>query len=195
MAIGKTPQNQLDALPLQDADAAAAGGILSIVGGAVNRFWDPATLGINGVNMTLFSATKWALVTPYLDVRGCSRFVIALRASISAGATLAMNVNTSWQYRQGPGDSPAVTQAGTINDLVNGITNNSGSMVFPATAGASTFTILNTVGPEGGAGTPGCFEYVIGTDVRFILNTSTNEPGGVGKNGLTAWTCYIWGYQ
>jgi len=188
MAIGKTPQNQLDALPLQDADTAAAGGVLSIVGGSINRFWDPNTLQINGINTTTFSATKVALVTPYLDLRGCTKFVFALRRTVAGAAGAVPSGILTFQYRLGASDTPAVTQTGSIDDSMNGIINNTSGVIFPATAGAETDTRILTFDEFQNSGVGGAVSLSIGSDVRLIFSFSTNPV-----NVINFFTAYLWG--
>jgi hypothetical protein len=75
--IGATPQNQLDALPIQTATQAAAPDQLVVVGSTLTKYFGPTTLGINGVNFGADpdDAGGSMLLSNYIDLTGCSSFV------------------------------------------------------------------------------------------------------------------------
>src|SRR5260221_5777135 len=152
-AIGKTPQNQLNALPLLDADVVAAGGVIQIVGGGIARFFDANTLQINGINMTWFAGgLQIAVVTPYLNLTGCNKGLITLRVSTTVVRVALPSIFLFAQYRQGPSDTPAVVydNGGGDQQLANGyIQLSSTGRIFPATNAANQIQTGPMLGPPG----------------------------------------------
>jgi hypothetical protein len=82
--LGAVPINQLNSLPLLSADQLAYGGVVSVIGGAINRYFDPTATGIAGApgNMSTvdpdvsgtLGVGAYSVISNLLDVRGCSRF-------------------------------------------------------------------------------------------------------------------------
>jgi hypothetical protein len=110
MALGATPQNQLNALPLvtaaQFTGQVVDPGELSIVGGSVVRYWSATRLALNGVNFATVG-TRSALLTPFLDFTGMNQFqVIMVRECLSAGGDLAESMSIYAQSNVGTGDNP-----------------------------------------------------------------------------------------
>jgi hypothetical protein len=179
VAIGKTPQNQLDALPLQDADTVAEGGTLQVIGGALYRYFNATQLGIAGIPMATFTGEQ-ALVTPYLDLRGCINGTLALRTvnNVSGRAALPA-IFLFVQYRLGPSDTPPVYYAnnggaGSRDEQDNAMAPvQSTGLVFAITAAAGEQqTLFWTWGPGATAGQGNVFG-VVGSDCRFIITTQT----------------------
>ena len=86
--IGKTPQNQLDALPLLTPDTAAQGGDIFIVGQSVTRYFSPAALGI--VEATRVAdpdeAGSTLILSNQIDLRGMNSLqVVITRLALLAG--------------------------------------------------------------------------------------------------------------
>lgn len=198
MAIGKTPQNQLDALPLQDADSAAAGGEIQIVGGVINRFFSSSVLQITGVAMTTFTGEQ-ALVTPYLDVRGCNQFVLTLSTvnNVSGRAALPA-IFVFIQTRLGASDTPPVYYAnnggaGTRDEADNSIqlvTTTGHAFAITAAAGEvqrHTWAWNQAAVNNGGLGATAGGAGWIGTDSRLIITTQT-----VGMSTNNLFSATLW---
>lgn len=179
MASAKLPQNILNGLPLQDADAAAAGGDIQVIGGNISRFFSATALGIAGANAATIGG-KVCLVSSWLDVRGCSKFIFQLRRTTPAGPVAALTAALlQIQSRMGPLDSPSpsYTVAGSLRDDFNGCNNVSGNTyTFPLTAAAGE-TQTAAWGWYAGSATAGGMitnAVMIGSDVRLIVSWSTN---------------------
>jgi|SRR6516162_2537064 hypothetical protein len=194
--IGKTPVNQLNALPLQDADTAAAGGIIQVIAGQLYRFFDANTLGINGIPMASFGGgVQIGLVTPYLDLRGCSKYALALRCvNNTAAHGILAAIFVLMQYRMGPGDAPAVVYvnnggAGSRDQLDNAIGQlGSTGHQFQATAGASEAQTRLWAWDNSLADTTIGGDFTaIGSDVRFQIVTN-----GVAMAAQNLFTCTLW---
>jgi hypothetical protein len=179
MTIGKTPVNQLNALPLQDADSAAAGGQIQVVGGSMVRFFDANTLALNGVPMTTFTAGGFSdvgLVTPFLNCVGCTKYMVAIRTT-NVGARGALpTIHVQAQMRMGASDNPAVVYANAagLQQAANAwIFLSSTGLVFPATvAGNEPQTILFAWESTAASNSnPGQFT-VFGSDIRFLFSTT-----------------------
>lgn len=191
MAIGKTPVNQLNALPLQDADANAAGGVIQVIGGVLVRFFDANALQINATAVSTIN-TRVCLVTPYLDLRGCRSYVMQLRTTNPGVRAALASMTLRWQYRMGPGDAPAVTyvQGGGINDQFNGIFASTGGVIFPATAGANEVQTQAwgwTNGSDVNTGVVGQVLTALSSDIRFIFDWQTNPVAAA-----NLFTAYLW---
>jgi hypothetical protein len=79
---GAIPVNQINSLPLLSTSDLAFGGTVSVIGGAINRYFSPAQTGINGQAGNLNTADAdpsgagagYSVISNLLDVRGCTRF-------------------------------------------------------------------------------------------------------------------------
>lgn len=189
MAIGNTPQNQLDALPLQTAVQAAEAGSLEVVGGAIARVFSSATLGIAGSSVQTVN-TKVCLVTPYLDLRGTSKYAMQLRTTNAVGARAALPACVlEAQYRMGPNDTPSASyvNGGAISEALNAVAPHTGTVTFAATTGANEQqTGLWAWGFNTPAGTI-TNVCVLGSDVRFIFSFSTNPVAAA-----NIFSAYLW---
>src|SRR5258706_3178030 len=193
--IGKPPQNQLNALPLLDADVVAAGGVIQIVGGGIARFFDANTLQINGINMTSFAGgLQIAVVTPYLNLTGCNKGLITLRVSTTVVRVALPSIFLFAQYRQGPSDTPAVVydNGGGDQQLANGyIQLSSTGRIFPATNAANQIQTGAYAWAPGDPTSSGPSSFnTIGADVRFILGTNGSPLPGVLANHF--FTAFMW---
>lgn len=187
--IGKTPNYQLWALPLQDAATAAAGGDIVILGNTITRYWSPTVLGINAVSMVDDGTGHFYLLTGFLDVRGCRSFVLMVRRTISDSSAqpaiaAAANPNLRYQYRFSNAENPPAFYAGGDNFKMV-LTLNAVTAQFPAIGAGESQTIFQSWDLAGGNASP---SITIGTDVRFQLYSSTNNPGA-----LNQWTVAMWG--
>lgn len=114
MAAGKTPQNQLDALPLISAENVANPDVVEVVGNVMSKFWSPSTLGINGINRINdpFTVGNSLFLTPYLDARGVDTFVfLVTRTALNAAGDDVVAMSIFTQYRVG-GVDPATGNRG-----------------------------------------------------------------------------------
>lgn len=82
---GAVPANQINSLPLFSTSTIAYGGSVSVLPGAINRYYSPAVTGIDGSIMNVLDAdpsvnppgaANYTIVSNLLDVRGCSRFSV-----------------------------------------------------------------------------------------------------------------------
>lgn len=74
------PASQLRALPLQSARSFAAPGEVTTIGGQLVRYFSPAVLGVNGLLCNFSDPENVAyayIVTNYVEVTGCSKFVLS----------------------------------------------------------------------------------------------------------------------
>lgn len=197
MAIGKTPQNQLNALPLQDADSAAAGGQIQIVGGSMVRYFDAVTLGLNGVGASTFTSgafQDFGLVTPFLNLIGCNKFNIVIRANTTIARAALPAIHPQYQMRMGVSDNPPVLYANGagIQQGANGVLLlGSTGLTFPATSGTESQTgVIAFEGPQvannSGVQAPSTFTP-FGSDVRFLLTSL-----GASFPAQTTFTVNIW---
>ena len=92
---GAVPINQINSLPLFSTSALAYGGVVTVIAGAINRYYSPAVVGINGAAMnvpdadpsvTPAGAADYSIVSNLLDVRGCTRFTVLLAVKMANAA-------------------------------------------------------------------------------------------------------------
>jgi len=194
MAIGKTPVNQLNALPLQDADSNAAGGTLQVVGGTITRYFSPAVLGINGASFTP-DTLNCTIVSPFLDLRGCSKYTVALRLPrvTAGGLGQITNVFCHFQTRMGASDTPILynINGGGQLDLVGSgwIAFNNNAQLFDTASNGTVQTVvwsLSESGPSDGRST----SLVLGSDVRLIFATHTATAGS--PNASNLFSAQLW---
>jgi hypothetical protein len=194
--IAKIPQNQLNALPLTDAATAAAGGDIVVLGSAITRYWSPTVLGVSGARRTGPEAVSgyFALVTPYLDVRGCSQFVVLLQRNGGTGVgAIGTSATCSFQYRFATTDTQPFGQNGGVGDNAIGKSNvGGGAIPFPSVAAqplpqynVRAFSLAVVTGSAG-------VSNMIGTDVRIIIDWSTTDPE-VGAGGTVFFSIAMWG--
>jgi hypothetical protein len=91
---GAIPINQLNSLPLFSISQLAFGGTVSVLGGAINRYFAPVDTGINGAvgNMstadpdpsTAGAIRAYSTFSNLLDVRGCTRFTVLIAVKMPA---------------------------------------------------------------------------------------------------------------
>jgi len=170
--LGTTPANQLNALPLRTATAAAADGDIEVVGGTISKYWSPATLLVNGI--AVFPGTAFA--TPYLNTTGVSRFVMILNRQNAVGDAVALSAFTVFaQYRISKTSTPPIAPFDqVINAHVNLI---STGVAFPGVAGALDQTAVVTWSSETNVGSSSnARPLMIGTDVRICVNMAGANP-------------------
>ena len=88
---GAVPLSQINALPLLSTDQLAFGGSVSVLGGAINRYFTPAQTGIDGALMNVADPdpsgvgglNPYIVISNVLDVRGCSAFTLALAVKVA----------------------------------------------------------------------------------------------------------------
>lgn len=192
--IGAMPKNQLDALPLYTASAAATGGSVSIApGGGIVREWSPTILGINGVNFGPDANGFNILPTTFIDTTGCTKFVAILtRTNAAAGGALA-NITPCIQYRLTATDVPPTSHGGTQNlNMLGCIVFSNTPVVFAAmTAGGDVqrAAIGWSADIIANAGNPTGADVMLGSNVRVLWNigSGANPPAG------NTFTCTIIG--
>jgi hypothetical protein len=152
MSVGPVPVNQLNALPLFSASEFAFGGTVSVIGGAINRYFSPAQTGINGTLMNVTDtdpsgapgASPYIISSGLLDVRGCTRFTALLACRMTLKA---QELNGAVDYSYGPMNlrimSPAASDVGTVPPR----TGNYGLTAWPYVGG----TTLRYTGEAGDA--------------------------------------------
>jgi hypothetical protein len=175
--LGATPVNQLNALPLRTATAAAADGDIEVVGGTISRYWSPAVLGINGVGSTLLGG-NFFLATGYLNTTGVSRYVLILNRQNAVGDAVALSAFTVHaQYRisklSTPGINPITDQVtnGYLNLISTGV-------AFVGVAAPLDQTAIVSWASETSLGSSAnARPLLIGSDCRIVINqTGANPP-------------------
>lgn len=192
MPIGRTPVNQLDSLPLVDADSAAAGGEIQIINGVVVRYFSPAVLGIAGAtvqSIAIGAGFFFYIAGNYLDLRGCTKFQLLVRRNVilTTGAMTAMQVG--FQTRMGVSDNPLPTwilPGLSVNQTLSGSSSvNVTSIIFPAAGTAGNHqSALRTWAANEFQGFGGSAAS-IGSDCRILFDWSTNPPA-IGDGTITA---------
>ncbi len=179
--LGAVPVNQLNALPLISAQAAANGGTLTInPNGGVTRFFDSATLGISGANFAIDANGFIVLVSSFISVFGCRTFTVILtRTNAGLGIALA-GIDVRVQYRLSATDVPPTSLgAAQTTDFTGSSSVNTALVVFPAMqAGGEVQRRLITWDPGnlvGVAGSPA----MIGDNVRLFFNINGGANPGV----------------
>lgn len=191
MATGFIPQNQLNSLPLITAAQAATAGSLQIIGGAIYRFFTPAELGINASTVPSLGSGFFMIATPYLDLRGCSKYTMTIRVVDNTIVRADLPIlSILMQTRQGPNDTPPLVYelGGSLRTQANAqnliITRPAGD--FPSCpAGQSqtgVFSWSNAV-PSGSNGNGAVLD---GANSRIILSFSSNPVAAT-----TTFTAYL----
>jgi hypothetical protein len=101
MAIGNTPQNQLDALPLIGASQVANPTDVVVIGGNVVKFWDENALGINGIQRNNAGDGSSNLFTTFLDFRGMNSANFLIARTFTTSAVPGDSINIFPLYRFG----------------------------------------------------------------------------------------------
>jgi hypothetical protein len=188
------PKNQLDALPLYSAAAAASGGSVGFnPNGGITRFFDAPTLNVSGIARSDQGAgarDRYSLVTNYIDVRGCTSFACQIRRLTQGTlAVLPAPAGLFMQYRFSATDTPPPTPDTTSAEIVVAMSllntavaalafPNPAALALPQTA-LVTWNVAQTVGAAGA-------NVFIGTDVRLIFSWATNDPG-TATFSMTLW--------
>jgi hypothetical protein len=179
--VGKTPQNQLDALPLLDADTAAAGGELNITGSSLTRFWSAAVLGL-GSNFALVGGVG-IMVSNLLDVRGCSAFSLIINRSFVAGGDVSHDVDLYILWATVSGVAESMADAGSLTDHTR-------MMRWSYLIGDATPFVL---GRGWDRSTLSAISQVtgamVGTRVRIVLRSS------IAPNANQTYAVELWGAQ
>lgn len=182
MATGPIPQNQLNALPLLTAAQAAAAGELTIIGGGLYRYFSPTVLGINATPVVNYGGLGYYLLTtPYLDLRGCSKYVVTIRNTYigGPGARGALPSGVLWaQVRQGPTDAPAPIYIVGATD----VTLNNGmyqlalaaGKVFGAQQAAADSQTIVWAWADASPSSNGNNAVVLGANTRLVFSFSSN---------------------
>lgn len=92
MAIGKMPQNQLDALPLLTATDVTDPSETVVVGTSVVKTWDPSKTGVNGIAASGGGASLLYLLTAQMDFRGMNTAMLQLQRDTTVGGSLTEDV-------------------------------------------------------------------------------------------------------
>jgi len=127
------PINQQNALPLATI-AQATPGQLQIVGGSVYRTFAPEDIGINGSVFAL-NNNQGLIAGNYLDLRGCTKFVVAVRCVNALVSVARPAITLAWQLRMGTSDAPAPGKlvGGSLNTEMNSELYAGANWIFPAT--------------------------------------------------------------
>ena len=194
----KIPQNQLDALPLVDADSVGDPGELQIIGNTMTRFWSGAASGINNI-VRIADPDEPAtsmLLSNYLDVRGCSKIqlVVTRRVDTSGGGTDEDNITLSIlvQYqnaagvnqRTGGGAGLGTTYAAQLGTITYRSALTAG-LALPVTFVMTRGLAMANDNPA----TPNAPIVMVGFRVRVWLRWT------VGLNAAQFFTLEIWGAQ
>jgi len=107
MAI-KIPQNQLDALPLLDADIAAAGGEIQIIGNQLTKFWASSVLAFPAA-WVAHPVSGSFLLSAQLDMRAVSRFSLIGKRTFVAGGDVAQTFQFYLLYGMSDGTFELIT--------------------------------------------------------------------------------------
>lgn len=190
--IGNMPQVQIDSLPLISADVAAAGGVISIVGGNFTRYYSPTILGVSSVNAATNGGATFWLTTNFLDVRGCRSFMMLTRrhntTALPQGG-IGGGIALYYQMRFTSAENPAQSKGATENLAVCAINVISNSQIaFPAlqTLGETQTVLFGWNVALGGSGAGNSGNLSIGTDVRFMVGFA-NDPGVLNTFSLALW--------
>jgi hypothetical protein len=187
--LGATPVNQLNALPLITATAAAADGDINIVGGAITRYWSAAITGVNGATPSIDANGFRVLPTNFLNVTGCARFACIVQrfSGIDQAAALA-SMGLQLQYRFNKVTTPPTSNTVDPRAVIAMFPILTTRIIFPSIlAGAfqtsiSCWSIDSSVG-SGGTIVPG----MIGSDVRLVAEWSTNPVAANNLFEITLW--------
>lgn len=88
MSVGLVPINQQNALPLYSPLSGAEGGLLTLVGGNLTRFWASTQLGgLSGAGWVTRGA-QLNLESSTLDWRGVSRFSLVVNIANATGVAV-----------------------------------------------------------------------------------------------------------
>lgn len=197
MGIGKTPQNQLNALPLIDADTASSPGEIQLIGNTMTRYWNATAMGcssVTAINNPEDSTPPGArtISSGWLDVRGCNNFSLmckrrALDAAAAADVAIAVIYLQYWysSVEIPLRDPTKINNTGTVK---------LGTMQFVAPAAAPpcdayfVHAFANGVPSAYGMGPlSGPYDMAIGYGVRFWLSWNTTTL----LNQL--WSLVMWG--
>lgn len=192
MATGPIPNNQQNALPLQTISQALAGSV-QFFGTKLTRYFSPTDLGINGASAVTDGGTGFVyLVTPFLDLRGTSKYAMTVRVVNAAIRVALPAMYILMQYRMGSADVPPTSYSNggglafSLNSQISVM--GSGTIIFAATtAGGEQQTFTQTWESSGPTGQNGALATAIGSDVRFFLNFSTNPVAAA-----NAFTAQLW---
>lgn len=199
------PQNQQDALPLQTIAQATQPTTYSFEGGTVSKYWDAATLGINGAGVSLYPITAgnvYYLATPFLDMRGCNWFTLMLeRFATTDNATSPLQLPFAFtlyaQYRTGPADTPSIVtevSAGSVSPNLSGYVGvgpYAGLANFGASANGVRQREAITFGTTFAAVGGNQPQLALGTDTRLIVYWSTNNP--LPAHDTSTFSAWLWG--
>ena len=194
MGIQPVPQNQLDALPLITVAQASSGGDVTVLGGQILRRFTPAVLGVNGAAASSY-ATPAALnvpylVTPFLDVTGCTNFAFVLMITNTTAGNLTPPTQSSLyaQMRLGPTDAPPLYQFTTANAddniHIGSTIMPAANRIWPTVVPAQSWRQVWTFGASSAttaADATGNQPTLLGSEFRLIVKMSPNaampDPG------------------
>ena len=191
--LGNTPKNQIDALPIMTVVAAAAADDITIVGGTIAKFWSPTTLGMAGIVPTTDAAGHVFLVTPFLDMTGCTNGALLLTRTDTANSLAGAIYNplVLCQYRiTHVGAMPtSFASGGSINLPQAGINLIAPNPIaFVATIAAPTTQRgLATWGPSAIVASANQVGMTIGADVRIFVSFSTNAQPVTQTFSVSIW--------
>lgn len=203
------PINQINAMPVQTI-AGVVNGTVYTLGGRVSRYFSPADLELNGVNLVSFPTgganPVWyqasnRLSGLYLNLLGCTVFTLLIIKTYGTylGAGQALTVFT--QTRRGPTDAPDPffivpathlpddNLAGKVNTYTAGT-----NFVAAAAAGEVQRTILSWGGTiRASLGQ----QNALGLDTRIVLSyapQSARDPWGdpAGVQASATLTVAMW---
>lgn len=167
MAIGNTPQNQLDALPLIGASQVANPTDVVVVGGNVAKFWDENALGINGIQRSNAGDGSSNLFTTFLDMRGMNSGTFLIVRTFTTSGVAGDGVSIVPLYRFGSfGNMISNAQIGAYAKAVS-------AQTFPTTPGGAPASDITSLGwTNSGAGFGTNNAPAMSADVFFALHWS-----------------------
>lgn len=189
VALGNAPLNQLNALPLISADAAASGGVATVVFGQLTRFWDATLLGASGLSIAYGGTFRGFYMNP-LDVRGCRRFALIVTHDVTAlPGDVAKTLNLWLLYANAANTAAQiVSSAGAFLAGMQRV--DPVGLAIPAGLGLGpNLWSLQFTDPMPFAGTgPSGMGTMVGTRVRPFLQIS--QAAGLAD---VTWSCELWG--
>lgn len=165
MAVGNTPVNQLNALPLINAAAVVTPPSEQvIIGGNVVRSWNATSLGLNGVQRVNDGVGGSNLFGPFLDMRGMNSGSLVVVRSAAAAGIDATGMSVYFLYRiSGFGNQPSNNLIGAYSKQVAGFTWNATPAIGNEIAALGW---TNSSVPIGVVGQP----LVMSADVFLVLH-------------------------
>lgn len=181
--LANVPKNQLDALPIDQTGGTAGAAV--VIGNSMQRFWSPTALGLSGITgWTTDGFGNIYIVTPFLEVLGCTNFVMQMRCITSIVRVALPSTLLFSQYRLTSADS--IPPFGTNNNAENAAMSQIGLGKIFAAALAGDQQVVDWAWSVGRTGSPEP-SVVIGSDVRFVIQSAGPVPAATNSFSVSLW--------